>query len=104
MLLNFNGLIVPEFEERKIDDRKGETQPFRVQNFYFEKILPRPGIEPATPGSRGKCLYHLPRLVKTVFWAMKFKKSVLVCESEWTLAFCLFVIFWGVCSCFCALL
>uniref|UniRef100_A0A8D9AF13 Uncharacterized protein n=1 Tax=Cacopsylla melanoneura TaxID=428564 RepID=A0A8D9AF13_9HEMI len=60
--LNFNGLIVPKIEERRID-RKGERQPFRVQNFYFEKILPRPGIEPATPGSRGKCLYHLTTIL-----------------------------------------
>uniref|UniRef100_A0A8D9DXE8 RE1-silencing transcription factor n=1 Tax=Cacopsylla melanoneura TaxID=428564 RepID=A0A8D9DXE8_9HEMI len=37
---NFNGLIVPEFEERKIDDRKGETQPFRVQIFRSRKSRP----------------------------------------------------------------
>lgn len=43
-------MIVPEIEVRRID-KKVESQ--------LEKTSLRPGIEPATPGTRGKCLYHL---------------------------------------------
>uniref|UniRef100_A0A8D8S1F7 Uncharacterized protein n=1 Tax=Cacopsylla melanoneura TaxID=428564 RepID=A0A8D8S1F7_9HEMI len=58
---NFNGLIVPEIEERRVD-RKGEIQPFRERIFPFEKNPPRAEIEPA-PSELPDGHIYLPRQV-----------------------------------------